>query len=64
MNFETYLRSNLKDKNNTSQIVTHTRIASPALNIYGGAYSILPEKKDEFYSNYYKLAYLNDKTEY
>lgn len=59
MQFSNYLRTCAKDKNNTEQIVTHTRIGSPEHNIYAGAYSVPPEKKGEFYHKYYEHMFKN-----
>ena len=64
MSFDSYLRNYTKDKNNAAQIVTHTRIGSPEHNIYGGAYSVPPEKKAEFYHTYYHQVYLKNAAEY
>ena len=54
MSFDNYLRSFAKDKHNSAQVVTHTRIGSTAHNVYGGSYSVALEKKAEFYETYYK----------
>lgn len=59
MQFSDYLRTCAKDKNNSAQQVTHTRIGSQELNIYGGSYSVPPEKKEEFYNKYYNYIFKN-----
>ena len=48
----------------TTQIVTHTRIASKDLNIYGGAYVIPKEELAEFHALYYNSVFVNNRKEY
>jgi P4 family phage/plasmid primase-like protien len=43
---------------------THTRIPDKALNIYGGAFSILPNELDTFFALYYNDIFVKNKMEY
>ena len=44
--------------------ITHTKIGSRALKIYGGCYHIPDEDKPEFYRHYYSHIYEKKKMEY
>lgn len=44
--------------------MTHTRIASQELNIYGGNYHIEPEELDTFYRLYYEHVFVKGRKEY
>lgn len=60
--FDEYLKEfYLSDK---SIEITHTRIGSKNLNVYGGSYHIANEKLDEFYNRYYEHVFINKKQEY
>ena len=43
---------------------THTRIASPELNIYGGSYSIEPAELPLYYRLYYESVFVKGRKEY
>jgi len=43
---------------------THTRIPDKALNIYGGAFSILPNELETFFALYYNDIFVKNKMEY
>jgi len=55
-----FLISNLA-KNNPP---THTRIPDKDLNIYGGAYHISSDSKDEFYKHYHQQVFRHNKSEF
>ena len=61
-----FLKGHIVKKGETSddRPITHTRIGSRALKIYGGCYHIPDEDKSEFYRHYYKHIYVNKKMEY
>ena len=44
--------------------ITHTRIGSKELNIYGGKYIIPDEKTNEFYKLYHRKVFINKKMEF
>jgi len=52
------------EKNSTPTIITHTRIGSKDLNIYGGSYIIPQESLQEFYRLYYDHVFVKKKKEY
>lgn len=51
-------------KNNEGSIVTHTRIADPKLNIYGGSFHIDKEELPLFYKLYYEHVFVKGRKEY
>ena len=57
------LQQFLKD-NKANGTITHTKIGSKELNIYGGSYYIPVEKENEFYNSYYNYVFKNKKQEY
>jgi P4 family phage/plasmid primase-like protien len=51
-------------KKDENKIITHTRIGSKDLNIYGGAYSISKEELPVYYRLYYEHVFVKNKKEY
>lgn len=47
-----------------SSDITHTRIGSKELNIYGGSYFVSDDKRDEFYNKYYEQVIVKRRQEY
>ena len=47
-----------------TKTITHTRIASPELNIYGGCYIISRDELDTFYKSYYEHVFVKNRKEY
>jgi P4 family phage/plasmid primase-like protien len=52
------------DKNENEKTVTHTRIPSKELNIYGGKYHIPQEELSVFFKLYYEDIFVRNKKEY
>ncbi len=50
--------------NSGSKIITHTRIGSQDLNIYGGSFSIDKEDLHTFYKLYYEHVFVKNRKEY
>ena len=59
-----FLAKHRCDKENKDKNMTHTRIADPQLNIYGGAYSIPKDELKTFHSLYYDNVFLKKRMEY
>jgi P4 family phage/plasmid primase-like protien len=55
-------KHNAKDK--ADSIITHTRIPSQELNIYGGSFSIEKEELNTFYRLYYEYVFVKKRKEY
>ena len=53
-----------KDKNSSSNEITHTRIPDKNLNIYGGSYHIPNEELPKFFELYYNHIFIKKKLEY
>ena len=51
-------------KNNEGCEITHTRIGSKELGVYGGAFVIPKEDLPQFYDLYYKAVFLDDRIEH
>lgn len=51
-------------KNSEGGEITHTRIGSKDLNVYGGSYMIPKEDRTEFYDLYYQAVFLKNRIEY
>uniref|UniRef100_A0A6C0KUH8 SF3 helicase domain-containing protein n=1 Tax=viral metagenome TaxID=1070528 RepID=A0A6C0KUH8_9ZZZZ len=51
-------------KNTEGGEITHTRIGSKELTVYGGSYCIPTEDRDEFYDLYYRSVFLKKRVEY
>jgi hypothetical protein len=49
---------------NTDKPITHTRIGSKELNVYGGSYSIPKEELPVFYRYYYEHVFVKKRNEY
>lgn len=56
--------SNKHDSSGNKKAVTHTRIASTELKIYGGAYNISPEELPIYRSLYYEHVFVKKRKEY
>lgn len=63
LSFEEFLRTFQSNAQTTSSI-THTRIGSKDLNVYGGSYVIGEDKKEEFYKKYYNHVFVRKRAEY
>jgi len=50
--------------NSTAKTMTHTRIGSPELNVYGGSFSIDKEELPTFYRLYYEHVFVKGRKEY
>jgi len=61
--FDEYLK-NFKSNTKITSDITHTRIGSPDLKIYGGSYIIPNDKRSEFYERYYEHVFTNRRQEY
>ena len=56
--------NNKHDSSGNKKAITHTRIASAELKIYGGAYNILPDELPLFRSLYYDHVFVKKRKEY
>jgi P4 family phage/plasmid primase-like protien len=61
--FDEYLK-NFKSNTKITSDITHTRIGSADLKIYGGSYIIPDDKRSEFYERYYEHVFIKKRQEY
>lgn len=61
--FDDYLK-NFKSTTKITSEITHTRIGSSDLKIFGGAYILPEDKRQEFYTRYYDHVFVNKRPEY
>jgi len=63
VSFDEYLK-NFKSTTKLTSDITHTRIPSVDLNIYGGSYIVSDDKREEFYKKYYDHVFVKKRQEY
>ena len=63
-NLTDFLCKHLVKSGDKSSTITHTRIPSKPLNIYGGSYSINPDELKSFLSLYYENVFIQNRMEY
>ena len=64
-NLNEFLKAHKIPKNDQgATTVTHTRIGSTNINVYGGSYHIPDDSKSEFHRHYYKQVLEKKKPEY
>jgi hypothetical protein len=51
-------------QNSQDKIITHTRIGSKELNVYGGSFTIKKEELSTFYKLYYEHIFVKNRKEY
>lgn len=61
--FDEYLKT-FQYNTKISSDITHTRIGSKELNVYGGAYHVSDDKRNEFYQKYYEHVFVKHRQEY
>lgn len=61
--FDEYLKL-FQHNTKISSDITHTRIGSKELNIYGGCYYVSEDKRHEFYQKYYDHVFVKHRQEY
>ena len=61
--FDEYLKL-FQHNTKISSDITHTRIGSKELNIYGGCYHVSEDKRQEFYQKYYDHVFVKHRQEY
>lgn len=61
--FDEYLKG-FQNNTKISSDITHTRIGSKELNVYGGSYFVSEDKHDEFYEKYYEHVFVKRRPEY
>lgn len=64
MDLSSFLSAHNSKKNNETNEITHTRIGSQELSIYGGSFNINSTEMETFYRLYYESIFVKNRKEY